>query len=321
MGRSADSSVFPVNLSIVGLSELIPDEQTARAWLEAVRWPTGERQCPHCGSMRTSVNRSGRPMPYRCRQKGCHKFFSVRVGTVMEASRLPLRTWIFAMYLMSRSPKGCSSIQLGKDLGITQKSAWHVGQRIRAAWAEELDALAGTVEVDETYIGGKERNKHAKKRRYTRGPSGKQKIIGAVERGGNVRALHVDRLNAATLHGFIHGSARSGTTVYTDENPGYAGLRGFRHSSVNHKAKQYVEDDVHTNSVESFWALLKRGYVGTYHYWSPKHLQRYVDEFAGRANSRDLPQIDRMARLVRGSVGKRLRYKDLIASPPRKRLI
>ena len=295
-------------IGIEKLFEMFPDEEAARKWFEEIRWPNG-RCCPHCGSVRTKVKPGGKPMPYHCRD--CHKHFSAKVKTLMESSRLPIRKWVLAMYLMSTNLKGVSSMRLYRELGITQKSAWMMSQKIREGWMAGKDLLKGEVEVDETYVGGKEKNKHEEKRSHVRGPSGKPVVIGMKDRETNkvVAKLVADRTKEE-VHGFIGSNAAPEAKIYTDDHKSYVGLP-YDHESVNHSIGEYVREQAHTNGIESFWAMLKRGYYGTYHKMSEKHLERYVNEFAGRHNVREMDTIDQMALLAKGLVGKRLPYKDL----------
>ncbi|MXX99459.1 MAG: IS1595 family transposase [Chloroflexi bacterium] len=310
MSKSGPGRCYRTGISIIELFDMFPDEESARQWFEQIRWPNGERQCPHCGSDKTQEDHSRNPQPYRC--KSCWKFFSVKVGTVMEASNLPLRKWVVGYYLMTTSLKGVSSMKLHRDLGITQKSAWHMANRIREGWSVGGELLSGEIEVDETYIGGKEKNKRAHRRRGIRGPSGKAIVIGARQRNGEIRAQHIDRATGATLKGFIRENVEPGSTVYTDDHRGYQNTPNVRHFSVKHSVGEYVDGQAHVNGLESFWAMLKRGYHGTFHHLSEKHLGRYVAEFSGRQSRRDLNTLNQMALLFRGTFGRRLRYSDLI---------
>ena len=230
----------------------------------------------------------------------------------MESSNLTLRKWVIALYLLSTNLKGVSSMKLHQDLGITQKTAWMMAQKIRECWLEDQSPLTGQIEVDETFIGGRRRNKHAnKKRKGEWGIAGKAVVVGAKQRGGVVRAEHLSSTTKSDLQDFVARTVAAGSKVYTDEHPSYRGMPSVEHEAVMHSVGGYVQGQVHTNGVESFWAMLKRGYMGTYHHMRLKHLHRYVSEFAGRANVRDFDTLTEMAMLAYGMVGKRLRYDDL----------
>ena len=261
-------------------------------------------------SIRNSAQDNALPLP----EKQCAKRFSVKTGTVMEGSNLGYRAWAFAIYLMNTNIKGVSSMRLHRELGITQKSAWFMAHRLREALKEEGTLFSGPVEVDETFIGGKEKNKHApKKLKAGRGTVGKAIVVGAKDRETNhVSAAVVGNTDAKTLQGFVGDHAVKGATVYTDDHGGYQGMP-FEHETVKHSVSEYVNGMAHTQGIESFWALLKRGYHGTYHHMSKKHLGRYVGEFASRHNDRKADTIDQMGSMVRGMGGKRLRYRDLSA--------
>ena len=302
-------------LSTIELFDMFPDEASARDWFEQVRWPDGIRPCPRCGHTETSVVKSGKPMPYRCPK--CRKYFSVKVGTVMEASNIPLRKWVIALYLLSTSLKGVSSMKLHRDLNITQRTAWHLTQRIREGWlAGTPSAFAGPVEVDETYIGGREKNRHQSQKRGGGPAAGKTIVVGAKDRATNrVVAEPVQRTDRDTLHGFVEDHTAPDAPVYTDDHPSYRGLKRH-HTAVKHSVGEYVKGQVSTQGVESFWSMVKRGYHGTFHHFSPKHLHRYINEFAGRHNVRDRDTLHQMALLAAGLDGKRLRYRDLIAGGP-----
>ena len=297
-------------ISLLELTELFPDEDSARAWFEAQMWPSG-RCCGKCGSVDTHEVKGHKPMPYRCRD--CRGYFSVRTGTILESSRLPLRKWAFAIYLYLTNIKGLSSMKLHRDIEVTQKTAWFMLHRIREAYSFALpdEPFRGPVEVDETYMGGKERNKHAnKKLRAGRGAVGKTPVVGTKDRESNAVSAHVvDRTDAVTLGTFVLDHIDEDAMVYTDGSGVYAGL--LNHEAVKHSIGEYVRGMVHTNGMESFWAMLKRGYHGIYHRMSPKHLQRYVNEFAGRHNIRDLDTLDQMRDAVARMIGRRLMYRDL----------
>jgi transposase-like protein len=301
-------------ISVMDLFRMFPDEAAARKWFEDIRWPEGQRNCPHCGSMKTSPVPNEAPMPYHCGD--CREYFSVKTGTVMQSSKVSLQKWVICIYLLSTSLKGVSSMKLHRDLGVTQKTAWMLAQKIRQGWIDGGGKLSGQVEIDETFVGGRERNKHQnKKLKAGHGTVGKAAVIGAKKRNGKVKVDVIDGTDAATLREFVDANVENGSTVFTDEHRGYARLSGsYDHHTVRHSVGEYVNGQAHTNGIESFWAMLKRGYKGTYHKMSAKHLARYVTEFAGRHNVRDLDTLAQMVALARGLDGRRLRYDDLVAA-------
>ena len=256
-------------------------------------------------------------MPYWCTT--CRSYFSVRTGTALERSRVPLRKWAIAIYLELTSLKSISSMKLHRDIGVTQATAWFMLHRIREAWsdADDRGSFSGPVEVDETYFGGKRRNMSNAKRAELagtgRGPVGKTAVVGAKDRATKQVAAQVVRsTNKETLQGFVKDHADSEATVYTDDASAYASLP-FKHETVKHSVSEYVRGKAHTNGVESFWSMLKRAHEGTFHKISPKHLNRYVQEFAGKHNIRDADTLAQMTVLAAGLVGKRLMYRDLVA--------
>lgn len=302
-------------IGILDLQKMFSTEHKANNWFEAVRWK-GKPVCPKCGTTDKIVKRKDKQHKhaYCCNHCKPQYTFTVRTGTVMHGSKIPLVKWGIVCYLILTARKGISSLQLSKELGITQKSAWFMLQRVREACKQGTFKLSGSVEIDETYIGGKERNKHeANKTKVGRGAVGKHSILGMRERGGRLKAMPIEDTTKQTLHPIIRGGVVSGSTIYTDDHPSYQGAYR-RHKVVNHSAKQYVNGMAHTNGIESVWALLKRGFTGTYHNISVKHLPKYVDEFAFRLNEGncEVDTLERMKALVKGFGGKRLRYHDLI---------
>lgn len=307
------------HLSIPEFYARFPNEDAARAYIAERRWG-GEPVCPRCGSTKVWEIKGG--MHYKCGD--CPKSrcqFSVRTGTIMEMSRVSLQKWLLAMNLLLTARKGFSSIQFAKHLGVTQKTAWYMEHRIRKAFESETPVLHGEIEVDETYIGGKRANMSNAKRKALadtgRGAVGKAAVMGLQQRGGAVVAMHVASTDRATLEPIVEGTVAQGSSVYTDESRSYIHLkRAFDHQAVKHSASEYVRERASTNSIESFWALIKRGYYGTHHWWSFKHLHRYVAEYVYRQKTRHLKGLDAIGALIQASQGKTLSYETLTEPTP-----
>ncbi len=297
-------------ISIASLMKQFPDDETAEKWFIEQRW--GDQiTCPKCGSHNIQVKAKHPQMPHRCRT--CRKFFSVKSGSVMEGSNLGYQHWVIGIFLMTTNLKGVSSLKLHRDLGITQKSAWYMLHRLREVYTDSQVKFSGPVEADETFIGGLEKNKHAnKKLRAGRGGVGKSVVVGIKDRETNkISAKLVKDTTMETLHDFVLSHTCVNAAIYTDEHRSYQGLPN--HTAVKHSVSQYVNGMAHVNGIESFWSLLKRGYHGTYHHMSEKHLDRYVGEFSGRYNDRDLDTITQMEVIAKKVVGKKLSYKDLVS--------
>ena len=296
------------------VADMFRDEESAKGWLEKARWPTGPR-CPDCGSKDVQTGIKHKSMMYRCRTCPEKTMFSLKSGTVMERSHLSYRVWAIAIYLFTTNIKGVSSMRLHRELGITQSSAWFMLHRLRKAYSTEQGPFNGPVEVDETYVGGKFKNMHRSRRKRLQdsGDSGKTIVVGVKDRETNaIAARVVSRTDSETLHGFVEEHTGQMAFVFTDDWKGYLGMDRL-HRSVNHSISEYVRGQVHVNGVESFWSMLKRGYQGTFHKMSPKHLDRYIQEFTGRHNVREMDTEDQMAELVFAMEGKRLTYSQLIA--------
>lgn len=298
-------------LSLFNLQKTYPGKAEAVAYLERIRW--GDSPCcSRCGATAGITQQKDKPENYWC--KYCRKYFNAWTGTPLEYGKVELPKWIYAAYLLMTARKGISSLQLSKELEVTQSTAWYILHRLRIACGSDMEALYGTVEVDEVYLGGCEENKHESKKAHGQHFAEKQIVLGMRERGGRTVAMPIEHADKPTLHGAIHRHVRSGSTICTDDNPSYGGVAN-RHRTVNHSAKEYVNIMAHTNGIESVWAVLKRGFNGVYHNWSKKHCRQYVNEFAFRLNEGNCERDtqDRLDDLFRGMVGKTITYEELVS--------
>lgn len=308
----------------INLSELgkhFSDEDKARELLEALRWKNGV-ECPHCESIgaykieaKAGSTSGARKGLWKC--SSCRKQFSVTVGTIFESSRIPLNKWLLAIHLVCSSKKGMSAHQLHRMLGITYKSAWFMAHRIRYAMTQEplFSKLSGTVEVDETYVGGKSRNMHKvdrERRIQGRGAVDKAPVVTLVERDGRVKSYHMAHVTGENLKRAMLECVEQDACIMTDESPSYsfAQFNFADHQAVNHKKGEYVRGASHVNTAESVHALLKRGIIGTFHHVSKKHLHRYLSEFDFRFNNRKIKDGERTLEAIKGFEGKRLMYKN-----------
>ncbi len=295
------------------------NEEQCRSFLVQQRW-NGCPECPYCGSNKWYSIENGKR--FKCGNKECYKKYSVTVGTVFHASNIPLTTWFPAMYLISAHKKGISSVQLAKDLGVTQKTAWFMLHRIRESLKDkDSSLLKGTIEVDETYKAKKFLSdfkgipEEEIKDKINKPLKGKGVIFGMVERGGRIKVKVFSEIDSKTAQAEIKNNVEAGSMVYTDQSGLYrSGLEDYKRESVRHTARpvpEFSRDGIHVNTVESFWSMFKRGHYGIYHYMSFKHLQAYCDEFAYRRNSRQIKDGERFEQCLTNLVG-RLSYKMLV---------
>lgn len=296
--------------SILEFQNYFNTDEKCREFLEVQRWGD-EPACVHCGS--TNVCRfETDKKTFKCREKECRKKFTVTVGTIYENTKIPLTKWFLATYILSVHSKGISSLQLATWLGITQKSAWFLNHRIREMLADKSPELLNEiVEVDETYVGGKVSNKHVSKRKLYKQLDNKTMVLGAVQRKGRVKTKVIPQTNSENIEKTISEFVEPNTRMLTDEHRAYNKLHeNYQHERVNHRSKEYVRGDVHTNTIEGYWNVLKKQIHGIHHFVSPKHLQRYCDESAFRYNNRELAQDERFADAIAKCEG-RLTYNAL----------
>ncbi len=300
------------NISVFDFLKQFPNEDTCEKHIVAARWPRGIF-CPYCNNHR--IYRLEKQKRFKC--GNCRKQFTVRTGSVLAESKVPLQKWLMTTWIMTSHTKGISSMQLAKTLGVTQKTAWFLAHRVREAFSEGSGSLfTGVVEADETYVGGKNKNRHKdKKIEGTQGRSTKDKtpIVGIKQRDGRIKAMPVNDTTSKTICNIINKTVAKGATICTDEYNSYNGLatQNYNHLRVNHSAGEYVNGLASTNHLESFWSLFKRGFVGVYHQMSPAHLSRYVDEFSFRHNLTKLTCAEIINRVFFNTNAKRLTYKAL----------
>lgn len=308
-------------------NDFFKDEVTCYQFLEEQRWQ-GVPVCPHCASDKAPYNVKARgkfqDIPsYRCSAKGCNLPFTVRTGSIFEASKVELRKWFQAAYEISTSKKGISSVELGTRIGVSQKTAWFINHRIRTMLTETApEMLEGIVEADETFVGGKNKNRHENKKvanSQGRSHADKTAVVGLLERDGKVKTYVVADTSAETLHKIVKENVAPHAVVITDAYTAYKGLDKIvsQHHTVKHSDRNYITiGDKHTNNIEGFWSQLKRGVIGVYHYVSPQHLHRYCAEFSTRYNERETSNIDRFVEVINRSDKDRVRYRELTSNKP-----
>lgn len=298
--------------SLFDVVEYFKDEKTCLAYLQEWRWK-GEMECPHCGHEKAYKFSDG--IRFKCAD--CRKQFTAKVGTFFQSSLVPLKKWFMAMYLLGTDKKGISSYQLAKAIRVTQKTAWFIMQRLRRAFEQQtIQPLKGVIIADETFVGGKNKNRHIdKKVRNSEGRGFKDKtpVLGLLEMGGILKAIVVPDTKAASLQPVVKHIVEKGSILVTDEWNGYAGMnKHYDHHVVDHTRKNYVDDQgFTTNPIEGFWSHLKRAVIGVWHYVSKKHLQRYVDEIVFKYNFR-MANFGEMLQEILSKCGRRLTYKKLV---------
>jgi transposase-like protein len=290
------------------LAPRFTDPVAARKHLEALRWPDGP-ECPHCGLIKATAVTGGREGLYQC--NSCREQFTVTVGTVFERSKIPLNKWLLCNHLLCASKKGMSALQISRMLGVTYKTAWFMCHRIRAAMVDDGAPLGGagkTVEVDETFVGGRGKN------RAFRDPAKKKAVVALVERDGRARSFHVASVTHVNLKPMLYTHVDRASHLRTDKSPLYRNMSDqyATHDSVDHRF-EYARGDIHSNTAENFLSILKRGVVGTYHHWSETHLHRYLAEFDFRYSTKDVSDRERADKALKGIEGKRLTYRRTAA--------
>ena len=315
MNTSVTKKRVANTISLAQLFKLFPDDDACFAWVEKIRWK-GVPKCAHCKGTNVSPPPPSKPHHYWC--KPCRKHFTATTKTIMHSRKTSLQNWVIAMYSVMTARKSVSAMQLSKELGVDYKTAWYMLHRIREALSSGDLVLEKVVEVDATYVGGKEGNKHESKKRHAgRGTVGKTPVMGMREREGRVKAAPVTDEDKETVKQVVEQSIRPGATVYTDEHKGYSAIKGmpYNHETVNHGTGEYVRGPVHTNSVESIWAVFKRSITGTWRHVSRKHLHRYVDEATFRLNQGncEVDTIDRIEAIVSRIGDKRIAYRELVS--------